>query len=212
MRTSSTPFMHRRRSSPSRGAGFTLVELLITLAIAALLLAMAAPTFRETIAGGRVTGATNDMVTALATARNEAIRRGTRITMCRSTDSATCSTASGAGWEVGWIMFVDTTRSTSASGDAAVDSGETIIGTGPAVPNNIRMLGNNESANYVSFAADGTPKRINGETLGGTHTIRVCMTTSALNNDTRARDVSMTLAGRIAATRVTGVAVTCPAA
>lgn len=210
MRSSSIPFTRGRLPCRTRSTGFTLVELLITMAIAAVLLALGVPTFRETIAGGRVTGATNDMVTALATARNEAIRRGTRITMCRSTDGATCSTTAGQGWEVGWIMFVDTTRTSS---DAAVDSGETIIGRGAAVPNSMKMLGNNQAAGYVSFAADGTPKIIDtGNALTLTQTIRVCMATSALNDDTRARDITLTLAGRIAASRVTGVAVTCPAA
>jgi len=68
---------------PSRHArGFSLVELMVTIAVLAILLAIGIPSFASLIASNRLTSATNELVAALQTARTEAIRRNVRVTVC----------------------------------------------------------------------------------------------------------------------------------
>jgi len=85
----------------ARDRGFTLVELMVTIAIFAILLGMAAPSISDAMLGSRLTALANRIVASATIARSEAIKRNTAVTMCVSTDGSTC--ASG-GWEQGWIV------------------------------------------------------------------------------------------------------------
>lgn len=85
--------------------GFTLVELMITLAIAAILLTMAVPSFNSFVQSNRATTQTNDLITSLQLARGEAIKSNSRVTLCPSSDQSTCS---GTDLVNGWIVFLDT--------------------------------------------------------------------------------------------------------
>jgi len=89
----------------SRSAGFTMIELMIGLLIIAILIGLAAPTFREFTRNNQVTATNNDLVTALNLARSEALRRGTAVTVCSSTDGLKCGVA--GDWAAGWIVFQD---------------------------------------------------------------------------------------------------------
>jgi type IV fimbrial biogenesis protein FimT len=94
--------------------GFTLVELLVTLAIAALLVTLAAPSFKRTIQSNSVSSAVNTFMSDMRFARSEAVRRGGNVILCRTdtpeaaTPSCATSVAAGAkGWATGWIVFQD---------------------------------------------------------------------------------------------------------
>jgi type IV fimbrial biogenesis protein FimT len=95
--------------------GFSLLELMFTLTVAAILLGVGVPSFVDTIRSNRATTNINELSSAFAIARSEAIRRGANITACRSTDGATC----GADWGDGWIVFVD---------GAATDTAAPVLG------------------------------------------------------------------------------------
>ena len=82
-----------------RHGGLTLVELMVTIAIAAILLGVGVPSFRAVIEANRVTTVTNDVVGALQFARSEAVRRGAAITVCGSANGVDCN----ASWQGGWI-------------------------------------------------------------------------------------------------------------
>ena len=89
--------MHRLRSMRrSRQAGFTLVELMVIVAIIAILMAMAAPLFERTVASSRLTSKTNDVVLALKMARSEASRTGVPMAVRSVAGSAVFS----GGWQV----------------------------------------------------------------------------------------------------------------
>jgi len=83
--------------------GFTLLELMVTLTIAGILMAVAMPSYRDFTMNNRLTTATNDFVTTLALARSEAIKRSEGITICSSDDMATCT---ATAWNEGWIVLV----------------------------------------------------------------------------------------------------------
>ena len=187
-------------STSFRLRGFTLIEMMITIAILGILLALAAPSFQAMIASSRLTTATNDLMATLAQARSHAIKVGNRTTVCMSADGASC-TASG-GWQQGWISFVDTTRSGAS---AAVDTGETINTVFPALPAGIVINGN---LPYISYSADGQSKAMPNGFWSGT--MRICSTSSALSNDKRARNLTLNSAGRITMTVQSNVADTCP--
>jgi type IV fimbrial biogenesis protein FimT len=184
--------------------GFTLIELLVAVAVAAIILAVGIPSFRSTIASSSVTSLTNDMVGSLAQARSEAIRRGERVTMCRSSNGTSCATS--GDWTQGWIVFVDPTRSGTA---AAVDSGETVIAVTQKTSNSSVLNGSTAVSQYVSFGSDGSARTMTGTNLTGT--LRVCNTSSALSDAKRAREISISAVGRIATTTPSSVVSTCPA-
>ncbi|MDP3651533.1 MAG: GspH/FimT family pseudopilin [Rhodoferax sp.] len=86
--------------------GFTLTELMTTVAILAVLMGLAAPTFSDIALSSRLKDAANRLVSFAAVARSEAIKRNAVVTMCMSADAASCATT--GGWEQGWIMRTTT--------------------------------------------------------------------------------------------------------
>jgi type IV fimbrial biogenesis protein FimT len=86
-------------------SGFTLFELLTTIAVLGILLAVGVPSFSSIIRNNRIAAATNDLVTALTFARSEAMKRGEVITACASLDLVEC--AGSNDWSTGWIVFWD---------------------------------------------------------------------------------------------------------
>ena len=104
-----------RLATRRRLHGFSLLELMMTLTVAAILFGVGVPSFIDTIRSNRAATNINELSTAFAIARSEAIRRGANVTVCRSSDDATC----GASWADGWIVFVD---------NAASDTGPPVLG------------------------------------------------------------------------------------
>jgi type IV fimbrial biogenesis protein FimT len=81
--------------------GFTLLELMFTIAVAAVILSFGVPGFLSFIDNNRAATHTNDLVTALNLARSEATRRSTRVLLCSSSDGASCSGSNN--WSTGWV-------------------------------------------------------------------------------------------------------------
>ena len=100
------------------GRGFTLIELMVTIAVAAILTAIAVPSLGELIRNNRLAAAGNELVTALQLARAEAVRRGRPVSICSTDDGSSC-VSSTSGWERRrWLVFQD-----AASSGAPVASG-----------------------------------------------------------------------------------------
>lgn len=186
--------------SSHRTSGLTLIELMVTVSILAILMAVAIPSFQSMIASSQLTTATNDFMATLGQARSDAIRRGSRVTVCKSANGTQCVTT--GDWHQGWIMFNDPGRSGAS---ANLDTGETIIFAAPALTTGIAIKGN---LDYISFAADGQPKNMTGAPYFGT--IRICSTAASLTNDKRARDLILSRAGRSVIELKTGIAASCP--
>lgn len=187
-----------------RQFGVTAVELMVTLAVLAILLTTAAPSFQGTIASTRLTTTSNDLLASLAQARMEAMRRGSRVTVCMSANGAQCATT--GTWSQGWISFTDTTR---AGATASLDNGETLISsTGPS-STAVSVAGSANVAQFISFGPDGRTWTMAGAAQTGT--IRICSNASSLTNNTRTRDLILIASGRIITQKTTGISSACPA-
>lgn len=109
-------------ASAPHAAGLTLVELIATLSVMAIVAALAAPQMSQFARNAARRTAVNDMMHSVFLARSQAIMTNSVVSICRSKDGETCSTATG-NWEDGWIVFANTDRDQPA----VRDPGETII-------------------------------------------------------------------------------------
>jgi type IV fimbrial biogenesis protein FimT len=98
-------------------SGFTLAELLVTMGIGALLLSVGVPAFTTVVMNSNQIGSANEFLSSMHLARDLAITRNVRVTMCPSDNGASCA---AVAWHEGWIVFVDT----DANGQ--VDAGEAV--------------------------------------------------------------------------------------
>jgi type IV fimbrial biogenesis protein FimT len=122
-----------------RTNGFTIIELLVTLAVAALLATVAAPSFSAFIRDGRMTSAANSLVVELNTARSESVKRGTRINL---------SAVSGnTDWSAGWTIYED------SDADGVQDAGEANIQVGDGTDAPLTITGD---AAFISYQPAGT--------------------------------------------------------
>ena len=94
-------------------AGFSLVEAMIAIAVMATLLAIAVPSFTDASLGSQLRASANTLASSVYLARSEAIKRNAVVTLCMSSDGATCTTS--GGWEQGWIVVSGTVLRTEAS-------------------------------------------------------------------------------------------------
>jgi type IV fimbrial biogenesis protein FimT len=99
--------------------GFTLLELMIVVAILGIVTALAAPNFRDMIKNGRIDSAVNDFTSTLQFSKTEAISRVNPVTMCIRNDTGT--DCGGGDWAQGWIVFSD------LNGDGALNGTDQVI-------------------------------------------------------------------------------------
>jgi type IV fimbrial biogenesis protein FimT len=105
--TVSSPMLNPIASRPS-GAGFTMTELMVTIAILVILLSLAVPSMTRFISDWRLSNAVNALSGSLRTARIEAMSRGKRVIVCQVNGNTTCpSTNVTTNFNTGWIVFVD---------------------------------------------------------------------------------------------------------
>lgn len=141
-----------RAAAARRARGFNMPELLITVAIAAALVALAAPSFKSAFAKYRMGAESGNLLDSLLLAREEARNSASPVTICASSDGTGCT---GSAWQAGHIVF----RDGGAAG--VVDGSDTVIGRAAAAKAGITLVttlqqsGNAFNRGYLQFVAEG---------------------------------------------------------
>ena len=176
-----------KKTNPARCTGFTLLEMMVAISVAATLLATAVPSLRQFRANNQVTTVSNSIVTALNVARFNAVTRGENVVVCPSSDSVSCSDGQ---WHQGWIMFRQNGSAiTSTFTPAEANIIRVGVQTGELKPDP------GYSQNVV-FEADGTTS-----TTGADLVIDVCYSDTGLSK--RHRQISINPFGPISSSSVT---------
>ncbi|MET0984905.1 MAG: GspH/FimT family pseudopilin [Steroidobacteraceae bacterium] len=144
---------HRRPHPPSRTSGFTLLELMATIAVLGVLLAIGVPSFQDTIRNNATAAQANEFVVALNTARSEARKRGLPVAVCAANSAqADCDGATTSDWANGWIMFLD---QGGTAGAVDTGSGDSLLQVSRRVTGGLQLTSNN--LGFVRFAPSGAP-------------------------------------------------------
>jgi prepilin-type N-terminal cleavage/methylation domain-containing protein len=88
-----------------RAAGFTVIELMFVVALAAVLLTIGMPALTNMVISNRLSSVSADLMTDFTFARATAISRSQRVGICASNDQASCN---GSSWSQGWVIYLDT--------------------------------------------------------------------------------------------------------
>lgn len=128
-------------------AGFTLVELLIILAILGIVASFAVPSYTGFMTENRLSNQNTTLMLDFIYARGEAATRGTRVTVCQSSDGASCS---GTGWGTGRIIFID--NGTAGS----IDGSDEILRVSDGIASQDSMTSNKTDA-FIAYKPSGVP-------------------------------------------------------
>ena len=118
MRISAQHFLSAQRS----GYGFTIIEMMITVTIIAIIIGLATPSYQHLVSNNRLIVTNNDLMTSLALARQNAISYAKDVYLCELLDEKTCNEKRpfNADWSKGWMVFIDNNR------NALLDDKDTI--------------------------------------------------------------------------------------
>ncbi len=183
----------------TRGRGFTLIELVVILAVAVVLLTLAVPGFQALIQNNRLATQANEFITALNLARSEAIKRGIRVTVCKSINQTACT--AGGDWRQGWIVFTD------QDNDAAKDPNELILHAHDALSSGNTLTGNSTVDDYISYNASGFSQLSSASGGFQAGSLRLC----DARGNTSSRIIVINRLGRVRVSINTGVTASTPA-
>lgn len=146
--------MNAKPRTHTRQDGFTLVELMVVLSVAAILTTVGIPSFLSTLRDNGVSTHSNEVLADFALARTEAIRRGQTITVCPSADGASCT--SSGGWEQGWISFVDADASGTLDTSDCATPANCVLRKSPTLGTGYTLRASNSTlATHLSFDGMG---------------------------------------------------------
>ncbi|MBV2129448.1 GspH/FimT family pseudopilin [Arsukibacterium indicum] len=164
------PQAHRLR-------GFTVIELMVTVAVLTIVLTVAVPSFANLVNGNRLNAQANLLLAGIEYAKTEAVKSNATVTFCHSANGSSCSAAPAAGWQ-GWIVGL-------AANPSGIEAGS------------VMRAGTLESPQLVILASESlsdaddqiriTPQGLlrTGNRLPLQATLRVCHPTSSINPNSR---------------------------
>ena len=184
------------KNAPHRG--FTLIELMVGIAVIAIIIAIGVPSFNRLISSQTTAATASRLSNALAYARSEAVTRSTNVTICASDDGATCSGSSL--WNNGWIVFLDNNTTSGSTG--SVDTNEEVLKVEDI---DSLSVGVNGDAAFVAY------NRL-GESINGVSGSTLDFTVAGRNTSTSARIVAVNKQGSVSVKIDDGVSVAAIAA
>lgn len=135
--------------SMERHKGFTVVELLITIVVVSILLATGVPSILQMVKNNRVTMQANKLVTSVQLGRNEAVKRGTRTTVCAA-NTTLDDCAGSSNWANGWIVFsnLDNDSTADTGTGACLETEDCIMRTSEGI-NNSTLTGSDNAIHFL---------------------------------------------------------------
>ena len=153
-------------------AGFTLLELLTAVAVASIVVVLST-SFSGVVKNNLVTSTVQDFVGAVNLARNEAITRGQRVTVCKSDPAieprACINDAGATSWDLGWIVFVD-----EGNNQVVVNPNQNIIRVYGGLGPNLSLAADITVEDYISFIKNGFPKKADNSFLNPENNLTLC--------------------------------------
>ena len=196
-----------------KNSGFTLVELLITIVIVGLLLAVGIPSLKTFMKGNQLVASSNELISAFNVTRSEAIKRNASVTVCESANGTTCTDPVTGRWEDGWIVFVGAFGTSTGDACTAANVGTSCLLRSHAAIDDaqLRIYGENMDTSgdlgSTTFNARGLPRTDGGASL--TAKFNVC----SLNDSgatISSRAMMLNLTGRVRISDNAAVITLCP--
>ena len=135
------PMFRQQRTDASAARGFTLIELMVTLALMAIMMVLAAPSFITFQRNSQLTSTANNFLASLSAARAEAMKRQLRTFVIP---------VDGSNWSSGWTVFVDSNSNVSTTA-LSMDSGDILLSSVDALPSSITI----DTTSATSFVHSG---------------------------------------------------------
>jgi len=166
--------------------GFTLIELMVTIAVAAILASIALPSFRNLIVSNRLNTIATEMVDAVSFARSESVKRNSPVVFCRAASATATVCDSGSSLWVHWVIL----------------SGADVIRRGEVNSHNSTIqVSSDLTANKVVFGGDGLA-RSGGEIVSDNgSTVSICSTSGPSES---IRNVTFGAASRVSTYKIVG--------
>lgn len=167
--------------------GFTLIELVVALAVLGILLSVAVPAMRDFMYSQAVDAHANELATSLRMARSEALKRGYEVSVCAGANGVCSGTAN---WDKGWVVFVDN------AGGAA---NGTLVATEKVlrVQDGVSGIGEvSASAQSVTLSRSGILLASDGAAVAAGSTVSIVLKVAS-GGDAKARTICLNKQGRV---------------
>jgi len=130
-------------------SGFTIIELMVAIALIAILTLTAGPQLSTFFTRNKLTTQTNNFVGSLNIARSEAAKRGLKVSVCIGNTAQNACNGASTNWENGWIAFVD------GNGNGVIDGGDTILNVNNEVSGDTTIRSTQHTAS-ITYLGDGS--------------------------------------------------------